>query len=424
MFDQHPDHPNHSSLNSLDVLESPHRCSLQSMLHYFGGTSFPLGQKVSSGAYEWMYVSSIKEIEQYWTPNDNLFVQRHYLQALEDAATQGLEFRYLVVFKGGKAIGGITLQLLTISAAHSIRSLRQREVKGFWDNLRLLLSNWGRYRFMIWGNMFLTGQYNQWWQVPENEVPTLQKATLKVLSCLAKQEKIQILMARDSEKREAVLEDAHYHPIDFQPNMCMDIPSSWKTYEDYLNAMSSKYRVRARRASKKAEGVIFKELDLRQIELFREDLNALHHSVVNEADFNMIWAGKDYFVQLKEQLGVDYRLMACFEKDRLIGFYTTIHNGKELEANFLGFDPQANRKHQLYLSMLYQMVEQAINLRCEKICFARTALEIKSSVGAIAHKTYIYLKHTNPLLNLILPNAVRFAEPKEDWTPRHPFRED
>lgn len=424
MLDQHPNHPNNSPMNSVDVLESPYRCSIQSILHSLGVTSFPLGQRVSMGEYEWMYVRSIKEIEQYWTPSDNLFVQCNYLQAIEDSATTGLEFRYLLVFKAGRPIGGITLQLLTVSAAHSIRSLRQREIKGFWDKLRLLLSSWGKYRFMIWGNMFLTGQYNQWWQAPQAEIPTLQKATLKVLNCLAKQEKVQILMARDSVERETILEASHYHPIDFQPNMCMDIPSSWKTYEDYLNTMSSKYRVRARRAAKKAEGVIFKELDLRQIELFKDDLNALHHSVVNEADFNMIWAGKDYFVQLKEQLRADFRLIACFEKERLLGFYTTIHNGKELDANFLGFDPQANREHQLYLAMLYQMVEQAIQLRCEKICFARTALEIKSSVGAIAHKTYIYLKHTNPFLNLILPYAVRFAEPKEDWTPRHPFRED
>lgn len=424
MLDRHPQFPNGSPLNITDTVDSPSRCSLHSMLYPVANKSFPLGQKVRSEGYEWVYVRSIRDIEPYWLPTDNLFIQRNYLQALEDSATAGLEFRYLLALKDGQPVGGITLQLLTVSAAHSIRSLRQGQIKGFWDGLRLLLASWGKYRFMIWGNMFLTGSYNQWWQVAESEIPTLQKATLKVLNCLARQEKIQILMARDSFEREAILETAGYHAIDFQPNMVMPIPSSWKTFEDYLNAMSSKYRVRARRAAKKAECIIFKELDLRQIELFKDDLNALHHAVVSEADFNMIWVGKDYFVQLKEQLGNDFRLTACFEKERLLGFYTTIHNGKELEANFLGFDPQVNREYQLYLTMLYKMVEQAINLRCEQICFARTALEIKSSVGAVAQKTYIYLKHTNPLLNFILPTAVRFGEPKETWTPRHPFRED
>jgi len=421
------DHSNHSNsppMNTSDTLESPQRCTIQSMFNPFKTKSFPFGKKVAAEGYEWMYTDRIQQVEAQWLASDNLYVQPHYLQALEDAKTTGLDFRYLLVFKNGQPIGGITLQLLTVSAAHSIRSLRQGEIKDFWDRLKFLLASWGKYRFMIWGNMFLTGQFNQWWKAPEEEIPALQSATLKVLNCLARQEKIQILMARDCFERDQLLENAGYHAIDFQPNMCLDLRKDWKSFDDYLNAMSSKYRVRARRAFKKTEGIIFKELDLRQIELFADDLNTLHHSVVEQADFNMLWAGKNYFAQLKEQLGADFCLTACFEKERLLGFYTTIRNGKELDANFLGFDPQANREYQLYLGMLYKMVEQAIALRCEKICFARTALEIKSSVGALAQRTYIYLKHTNPLLNYILPTAVRFGEPKEEWVPRHPFRED
>ncbi|AEE53656.1 hypothetical protein [Haliscomenobacter hydrossis] len=419
-------HLNFSPMDATKTLESPQRCSIQSLLQPFwqNTPTFPLGQKVAAEGYEWLYVSHIDQVSEHWQNGPNLFLQSRYLQALEDAHTEGLEFRYLLAFKNGKAVGGINLQLLTVSAAHSIRSLRQRELIGFWDRIKLLLANWGTYRFMIWGNMFLTGQYNQWWDIAEKDLPALQTATLKVLNCLARQEKIQILMARDSFHHEEVLENAGFHAIDFQPNMCMELPDAWKNSDDYLNAMSSKYRVRARRAFKKSEGIIFRELDLRQIELFSEDLYALHLSVVNQADFNMLWVGKDYFVQLKQQLGADFCLTACFEKERLLGFFTTIRNGKELDANFLGFDPEANREHQLYLSMLYKMVEQALQFRCNKICFARTALEIKSSVGAIAQKTFIYLKHTNPILNHILPTAVRFGEPKEHWTPRHPFREE
>jgi predicted N-acyltransferase len=232
------------------------------------------------------------------------------------------------------------------------------------------------------------------------------------------------MMGRDWLEHETAMEKAGFHAINFQPSMIMELPSNWKTMDDYLNAMSSKYRVRARRALKKASGVIFRELDLRQIELFNDDLVALHYAVVDQADFNMMWAGKDYFIQLKQQLGADFCLTACFEKDQLLGFFTTIRNGKELEANFLGFDAQANREHQLYLCMLYKMIELALANHCTKISFARTALEIKSSVGAVAHKTYIYMKHTNPFLNWLLPAIVRFGDPKEEWTPRHPFREE
>ncbi|MBK6950002.1 MAG: hypothetical protein IPH16_19740 [Haliscomenobacter sp.] len=59
-----------------------------------------------------------------------------------------------------------------------------------------------------------------------------------------------------------------------------------------------------------------------------------------------------------------------------------------------------------------------------RVVFARTALEIKSSVGAVARPARVYLAHVNPFLNCLLPYAVRLVEPKEEWTPRHPFREE
>ena len=84
-----------------------------------------MGQKVAADGYEWIYTDRIQQVETHWLASDNLYVQPHYLQALEGAKTPGLDFRYLLIFKNGQPIGGITLQLLTVSAAHSIRSLRQ-----------------------------------------------------------------------------------------------------------------------------------------------------------------------------------------------------------------------------------------------------------------------------------------------------------
>lgn len=420
------DHPNSLNTSSMytNTLEPRPRCSLQSIFQFSAVQRFPLGQKVKALGYEWIYAAKIQHIAAYWQPSsENVFLQTNYLQALEESQTPNLDFRYLLAFKSGKPIAGLTLQLLNVEATQSIRTLRMSELRGLADRLRLWLANWsGTYRFMIWGNMFLTGQYNQWWDVAEEELPLLQEASLQVLDTLGQQEKVQVLMARDWLQHDPTLDRAGYHAIDFQPSMILKLPKAWKNFDDYLEAMSSKYRVRARRASKKSDGILFRELDLRQIELFADDLHHLHRSVVEQADFNMLWAGKDYFVQLKEKLGADFRLVACFEKESLVGFFTTIRNGKTLEANFLGFTTQANHEHQLYLSMLYKMVEQGFESCCERIEFARTALEIKSSVGALAHQTYVYLKHSTPLLNWLLPWIVRFGEPKESWTPRHPFR--
>jgi hypothetical protein len=54
----------------------------------------------------------------------------------------------------------------------------------------------------------------------------------------------------------------------------------------------------------------------------------------------------------------------------------------------------------LYLNMLYDMT-YSINKGFKEIIFARTALEIKSSVGA--RPIQMYIGHTNPVVNVFMP---------------------
>jgi hypothetical protein len=54
----------------------------------------------------------------------------------------------------------------------------------------------------------------------------------------------------------------------------------------------------------------------------------------------------------------------------------------------------------LYLNMLYDMIAYSINKGFKEIIFARTALEIKSSVG-VPIQMYGYIGHTNPVVNVM-----------------------
>jgi hypothetical protein len=71
--------------------------------------------------------------------------------------------------------------------------------------------------------------------------------------------------------------------------------------------------------------------------------------------------------------------------------------------------------------MLYDMAKFGIEHHFESIVYARTAMEIKSSVGAKPKAMVMYLKHTNFVLNTILKQIFRFMNPSKDWVERHPF---
>ena len=111
-----------------------------------------------------------------------------------------------------------------------------------------------------------------------------------------------------------------------------------------------------------------------------------------------------------------------FVDQKMIGFNTLIKNGNAMETYFLGFDDSVQKNKMLYLNMLYDMIAYSINKGFKEIVFARTALEIKSSVGAKPQKMYGFIEHSNALINLFMPKIFPFLEPNVVWQERNPFK--
>ena len=69
------------------------------------------------------------------------------------------------------------------------------------------------------------------------------------------------------------------------------------------------------------------------------------------------------------------------------------------------------------------MLDFAITNGYKKVVYARTAMEIKSSVGAKPNAMSIYIKHTdNLILNPTLKYIVNTLNPTSKWEERHPFK--
>jgi len=195
-----------------------------------------------------------------------------------------------------------------------------------------------------------------------------------------------------------------------QPNMIFELDPNWRTFQDYIDSLSSKYRVRMKRAFKKAAEIRKESLDATSILKNKKRIHQLYLGVANNSDFNSAELHEDY-------------LTGYYLEDQLIGYYTTIKNHSELEAHFLGFDYEQNVIHQTYLNILFDIVKEGIMSGVEKIVFARTALEIKSSVGATPEEMYFYARHRSNFSNRVLQTMVEYLQPKSPkWIQRHPFK--
>jgi hypothetical protein len=163
-------------------------------------------------------------------------------------------------------------------------------------------------------------------------------------------------------------------------------------------------------------------MHLKDIIAHEEAINNLYHHVAKNAPFNTFFLPKNHFQTLKRLLKDNFLFYGYFLDGQLIGFNTLIKNGDVMDTYFLGYDESIQREKMLYLNMLYDMIAYSINKGFKEVVFARTALEIKSSVGAKPQEMFGFIGHSNPVINTKMDKLFCYLEPKTNWQERNPFR--
>jgi predicted N-acyltransferase len=204
--------------------------------------------------------------------------------------------------------------------------------------------------------------------------------------------------------------------------MLFSIKDHWRTFDDYVADLSKKYRDQFKRARKKSEGITKRKFSLEDIENYKDRIVELYLNVAKKAPFNTFFLNDDHFEIFKKALNDKFLFYGYFKDETLIGFNTLIKNGRDIDTYFLGYDEKCQRERMLYLNMLYDMIGYSINKGFKRIVFARTALEIKSSVGANPEDLHGFMKHNNRLINLFIPKLFHYFEPKVEWIERNPFK--
>lgn len=354
--------------------------------------------------------------------NNNLLLDYSYLKNLEDHPIEQYQPYYFLIRKHDNIVGLAYAQAINVSL---LDTLQWDEGNSFANRLKKWFAGKMSFNIFVCGNQMFTGEHGFTFDESQIDRETFLGALCDSMQYYAQYvlpQKIHLLGLKDLDVDSKVLPSKGFFIDPFLPNMNLCIPEEWDTMDDYMDALSSKYRVRAKRSFKKAKNVVFLELTEAQIKSHQERIMQLYKAVVSNAEFNVVHAPDSYFLDFKRSFPEEFRLFGCFENQELIGFYTSFKNGKDLEAHYLGIDLEKNRKYQLYLNILYKLVEVGIEEGVDKIIFGRTSMAIKSSVGAKAVHPFNYVKHSNRIMNRLLPSILQYFSPEENWEPRHPFK--
>jgi predicted N-acyltransferase len=356
----------------------------------------------------------------------NIFFSTDYLRVLETSAPANMQCFFVGIWDQDGLAGIAVSQFLDLN---DVDSFGDRE-NGIRRKIRELLFRRFTSNVLMAGNNMLTGPNTFRFKpgVPLSDGFAAIDRALGDISGLLRQKgtppHLVIWKDFESDLSDAPIPGRNaYFRFTAQPNMVFDIRPNWKDETSYVADLNKKYRDQYKRARKKNDGVSMRQLGLDEIGALEDQIYGLYMTVARNAPFNTFWLAKNHFVSLKKHLGERFLFYGYFIGGELAGFDTLISNGQSMDTYFLGYDDSVQREKMLYLNMLYNMVAYSIRKKFSKIIFARTALEIKSSVGARPVELYGYIRHTHRLFNAFMPQLFRYFEPQTPWHRRHPFRD-
>jgi hypothetical protein len=358
------------------------------------------------------------------------FLQLPYLKSLENGCQEHMEFVYATFFQHNKVCGVAVFQLAKFDAANVSTNVASDKPIVSWIT-RSLTPTLNENSILICGNAFATGEHGFVFSPGTNELQAMD-ALCYCLTEVLKQKKAQgkkivgVLIkdfyTKNFSKAES-LENCGFKAFNVDRNMIMPIDSAWQSFEDYLGAMVTKFRTKANAAMARSEMLVVKNMNAQDILAHEMRVDELYQNVHNKADFKIGALTAKAMAELCIGLGDKFRFYGYFLNEHLVGFRTTLVGQQCMDAHVVGLDYTLNKDIALYSRMLYDYVDEAIQLRASHIVFGRTAGEIKSTVGALPVDLQCCIRHPGKISNFVLSCIFSYVQPSE-FPVRKPYKKE
>ena len=275
-------------------------------------------------------------------------------------------------------------------------------------------------RILNCGLPFVSGNHGVYLH-PSSDKKKVLKKLIKTIHKYSIQEfqsnPIDIFIVKDFTKEDLVttneLISLGYYAFNVEPNMTMKINSDWKTLADYLRALKTKFRVKAKKALELSKDLEIRDLNKDSIESELQEMTLLYKKVTSKAGFNLVDFELKSYNSLLVKLDDSYFVKTYRYKGKLVGFSSGVIHNNSLDAHFVGIDYSLNRKLAIYQRMLYDYILLGIEKKVSSLNFGRTASEIKSSVGAEPEHLTIYIRHKKSIKNKFLKLFLYRIQPSE-----------
>lgn len=351
------------------------------------------------------------------------FYQSHEFLSIIESVQPNIDFRYVLIEQENKIVAAVYAQILDFSYKNLVNynssssSYFKKKIKNYIAKKSTRLLNLG--------NVFFTGDTGIISKETDNIISLLPTVLNQITQTIEDRQPKAFLIANidmQLENSSKCFSANNYHPFITEPDLFLNILPQWNSFEDYMNSLSSKYKVRTRKILKVSEVISAKQLTLDELQFYKNDLEKLYSNVINHVAFNMATIKIDFFEQVKHLYEEKCTVIAYFLHEKIVSFVCLLHvNDVNLHVHYIGMDYEVNKPYKLYNRMLLDTVDLGIKKRMQQIHFGRTATEIKTTIGATPKPLKAYLKMSNFFLNKLLPYFLKRIQAPIFIT-RQPFK--
>ena len=355
------------------------------------------------------------------TAQSSMFLSRRYLRVLEEAGPENLKQRYAMVFRGDEPVAAVAAQSVSVALSRVSKSgkatapLERLEEK-----------------LLVCGNLLSWGQHGVAF-APGEDPSALWPAVAEALYRIRRADKLlgtaSFVMIKDI--TDGYLDGADalsrfsYRALETEPNMVLEISSKWKTYDDYMASLTSRYRKAAKQIEKEfaAGGLEITSLNnADEIAKHANVMHALYMQTHRNARLRLVTLRPTFIPTLAATFGADLRCTIAERDGQVLGFVTTVRDGDTAVGYYIGFDRETNATAPIYFRLLQAVVDDAIKLGCSRLSLGRTALEPKARLGARPDPMRIWIRHRIPMLNVLVRALLHTISHHDEPPERNPFK--
>jgi hypothetical protein len=352
---------------------------------------------------------------------DGHFMKSRQCLATEAANLPDLEFIYILIKRKNKPIAAVYFQVLALTKKHLNNSMVTPIQRFLWQTFTAI----ARPKLLVAGHLFRHDISSFYWASDLSDFEAYQYYQSAINAALEKSCAMAVLVKDTPASLTTYFHNyaPQYLLLRNDISMELGIPSSWNDMSDYEKALKHKYAQRLRKVRAEWPNLSVQELGLAQVQQEKDTIFRLYEQVTLHQQVRLGYLSPEFMPVLKECYGDELKIWAVYEAGEMVAFFSAWVKDNAFDMFYIGFDYERNKDLQLYFNMLFFGVEQAIELKKEKLILGRTALDAKARIGCRPRYLLTFLYIRNSIIrNRIMAMQQNAATQEGAWEERHPFK--